>query len=247
MMKVENILIFIVVLSSATLSAQNMIKIEPFLAIEGGRFPSTITLGDYAYVHAAASTVVFSPYNRIRAQGSSQGYYPSIGATFEYPVTKRFSFRAGIAYANRHFKADRIGSCVGCEENLDSYPVETIFRLGYIDIPLSARFYFLSKRITLYSDAGLTTSPRLHNETVIERFTGMSKPDNLHIHDAPFHEIMLMAQFGMGAGIKFNRSGINLSGVYRNGLTKFAATNSYRFKSWGVNLALFFKISDANE
>jgi hypothetical protein len=152
MMKVKNILIFIVMLSSATLSAQNMIKIEPFLAIEGGRFPSTITLGDYAYVHAAASTVVFSPYNRSRSQGSSQGYYPSIGATFEYPVTKRLSFRAGIAYANRHFKADRIGSCVGCEENLDSYPVETIFRLGYIDIPLSARFYFLSKRITLYSD-----------------------------------------------------------------------------------------------
>jgi hypothetical protein len=239
MMKIKNSLLAIFLIIPATLSAQNTMKIEPFLAIEGGYFPSTITLGDYAYGHPAASSLAFSRNNTNRSQGSSQGFYGSIGATFEYPVTKRLSLRAGVAYANRHFKADRIGSCANCDENLDSYPIKTIFRLSYIDIPLSARFYFLSKSITLYSDAGLTTSPCVYNETVIQRFSSMSKPDNVHVHDAPFHEVMLMAQFGVGAGIRFNRAGVNLSGVYRNGITKFATTDNYRFKSVGVNLAFY--------
>jgi hypothetical protein len=235
MMKVKNTLIFIVVLSSATLYAQNTIRVEPFLAIEGSHFPSTITLGDYSYKGAEASTIDFpSPTQR----GSSTGLYASSGKMFEYSLTRRVSLRTGIAYANRHFTAKRIGSCTECT----STPIETMFRLSYTDIPVLARYYFLAKRVTLYADAGITTSARIHNETVVIQVS--SRRDNIHIADAPMHEIMLMAQFGMGAAVRFKRAGISLSGIYRNGITKFATTDNYRFKALGANAALFFIIGD---
>jgi hypothetical protein len=233
MMKVENILIVIGVLSSATLYAQNTIKIEPFVTAEGGDFPSMITLGEYTYLDAEASTIEFSFPSRSRTGSPQTGLYLGIGAMLEYPLAKRISLRAGIGYANRHFEANRSGT---------SSPVATIFRLSYVDIPVLARYYFLAKRITLYADAGVATSPRVHNVTVIRRPS--ARRDNHHIEDAPIHEVMLMGQFSLGAGVRFNRSGLSVSGTYRNGITKFATTDNYRFKALGVNTALFFIIGD---
>lgn len=233
----KKILIFIyVAISSVPLIAQNKIKIEPFFSVERSVFPREVNLGNYGYEEATASTISVIK----KTTGSSTGFYLSTGAILEYPLNGRLSLRGGISYANRHFKGRRLGECSTCSDEdqiYTNYPRSTTFRLSYIDIPLSARYYLLSKRFTLYTDAGITTSPRVHGETVISAYN--AKSGSTHVKDAPTHEVMLMAQFGIGAGMRFETGGFNVSGLYRNGITKFATTDNYRFKSWGVSLSFF--------
>lgn len=214
---------------STMVLAQGVIKVEPFISIEKGLFPGTVTFGQDPYEKVEAGTITLGEST---SSNSPTGFYLSGGAVLEYPLTKQLSLRGGVAYADRQFTAKRIDDCPHC----DMVSAETIFKVSYIDIPIAARYYFLANRFNLYTDAGITTSPRVENETMLKY--------NRAVEDAPINKVMLMAQFGMGAGIRFNKGGINLTAVYRNGLTKFAETDNYRFKSWGANLSYFFKIGD---
>jgi hypothetical protein len=228
-------LLFVLTMGVASISfAQHTIKVEPFITIEHGFFPDKIRLGDSEYESASASTVSVSNGDSPNGKVQSSGLYLSTGAMLEYSMTKRLSVRGGVAFANRHIRANNTYVCVECL----SIPTETVFRTGYIDIPLAARYYLINTRFTLYTDAGLTTSPLIYNETIVER-GGRSRDDSYAIDEVPFNKLMVMAQFGFGAGIKVKKGGVNFGALYRNGLTKFAATDNYRFKSWGVSLSFF--------
>lgn len=210
---------FFFVTTTSVAFSQGVIKIEPFVSIERSIFPSSLTIGDLDYQDPTASTLSDSP-------SSSTGFYFGTGAILEYPISKKFSLRGGIAYANRHFEAW-----------YENYAGQTTFRLSYLDIPVTARYYLFSKRFFIYTDAGITTSARVHNETVVAN-PGVI-PDNTHLQDVPFNGVMLMSQLGMGAGLGTSKGGISLTVVYRNGLTKFVSTDDYRFKSFGAHLSFF--------
>jgi hypothetical protein len=78
----------------------------------------------------------------------------SIGATFEYKIKSKFSYRVGLLYIQKGQKLDS-------HELLNSHEISVYndrYKFNYVEMPLSVREYLSFNRVQLFIEAGVYTA-----------------------------------------------------------------------------------------
>lgn len=148
------------------------------------------------------------------------------GLTSEVSLLSRLSIRTGVTYSNRDFTG--YFTCFQCEFVAGSTPFaqrETV-QQRYLNVPVAARYYFINKTFSVYSDLGVT------GNFLIENTTKVYKHDITKVNSNSF---LLSGEAGVGVSYTFFRNvEVSVSAVYRHGLTEYIKTDDMEFRSFGV-------------
>jgi hypothetical protein len=230
-------LIFLLATTQCLL-AQRHFLVEQHFSAESGLLPGQLVVGNTTYNDLSSALMMAKYKNKSGQTVREEGFYMAAGLFIEIPVTSKLSIRTGGLYMARKFRGFPEGQCETCEGSKAIY-----FRQRYVDIPLSARYYIIDKRLFLFADAGLTGSILHHTEAYYDD-SYMGKPYGHNVDPAPAKKFMLLGTVGFGGGIKMTEVlRLNIAAVYRQGFTPFLDADSYKMKSVGITAGLAFRIT----
>jgi hypothetical protein len=158
----------------------------------------------------------------------------TVGVTTEIALLSRLSLRTGLLYANKDYSG--VFGCSKCVyyDFMSSFRADYMLRMPeretikqrYLEVPAVARFYFVSKRLSVYADGGFTGSFLVENENEINRGDDMEVKSN---------NFILNAEGGVGVSYTIVKViEISITTVYRNSLTTYIATDDMQLRSFGV-------------
>ena len=97
-----------------------------------------------------------------------------LGMSIERLWMEKFSINSGIYYAQNNYNADL--SCESClieNENKEAESYTNFepkdFNKSYLEIPITARYYFINKKLTVFADVGIINNFMLELNQFPER------------------------------------------------------------------------------
>ncbi len=165
------------------------------------------------------------------------------GVNLSYQVNGWLGLEAGLHFANKGYKSSWIpstniqGAQLGKARYFDHF--------YYLDIPLTAKFYILQKRLRLFATAGLSPSIYLDGNYYFEikYVNGEEKTQN---SESPLSaraiNLVMLAGLGIGYNIS-NKISLRLEPIYRRSLTSINS-NPMKFYLWsiGVNAGMYYRL-----
>lgn len=205
-MKNIKLLVLLFCLSGSLLNAQEEIK-EPKNNLKIGLFYSF----DKVLSDKNLSSTKYTGYS---IDYSRPNY--SLGAEIEYYINPKFSIQSGITYTNRDFTATYY--CHVCDFIVAPQP-ESINQ-EFLEIPLTAKYYFLSKKVLLFAEAGIVNQFTVKNELNENDYAASAKA-------------------ALGVGYQFgNTYSIEISSNYQNGISNLYKDSNFKQQLLGFKVGI---------
>jgi hypothetical protein len=150
------------------------------------------------------------------------------GITTEIKLLSRLSLRTGLLYSNKDYTG--YFGCPQCYYDVMpgyswDYPRETI-KQRYLEIPATARFYFVQNRLNVFGDIGVVNSFLVDNQSTNGNIEGSEVKSN---------NFIFQAEAGVGVSFTIVRYiEISITTVYRNSITTYIATDDMQLRAFGV-------------
>lgn len=90
----------------------------------------------------------------------------STGINLEYELNNGLSINSGLNYSNKNFYGTFF--CVTCEFIVDQAPEK--IKLQFLEIPISIRYYFLSRKTRYFAEAGFINQFIISSEKVQKNY-----------------------------------------------------------------------------
>ena len=162
----------------------------------------------------SSEDVAFDEYTGYSAEYDKINY--RIGINLEYAVIENLTINTAVNYSNKDFTGTYY--CAVCDFFLIPTPEKINFR--FIEIPITAKYYFLPKKIRLFGEAGINNLISLNNEVIENSYS-------LGIR--------------LGGGIEYNATpklAFQVSSDYNLGMTKMSKESGYKINSLAVGIGV---------
>lgn len=158
----------------------------------------------------------------------------NLGAFAEFRITEKFSIQPEVQYSAQGAKAEGSFSAEGI-----SVDAEGKFKLGYINVPVMAKFY-VTNDVTIEAGpyVGFLTSAKLKVEGTYS--DGGSTIEVSDTQDAK--ELFKSTDFGLNIGLGYNfTDNIFANARYAFGLSNIADDNDADLKNAGLQIAVGYR------
>jgi outer membrane protein with beta-barrel domain len=211
----KNLIILLVIINSLDLYAQdksNNFRIGINLNLEN---------------NLSSNNVAFDKYTGYSANYNKINY--KIGLNAEYELKNGFSLNSGINYSNKDFTGTFY--CAVCDFIIPPSPEKIEFR--FIEIPISLRYYFLSSKLKIFADVGITNQFLLKGPTN-QIFLNGENGNNKYIIGGKF-----------GGGLEYNISrefAIQLITEYNRGFSNIFKESDFKINTISFGVGIVKKI-----
>ncbi len=178
------------------------------------------------------------------------------GLSFLFQMNKRFTLETGIQYSDKGEQTKdmvlNFGSNIAPRNGFAysggsgaSNPVSAnfVYHYNYIDIPLKANYYLLTRRFKLFASAGLSVNVFLNERNnLVEKYSDGSSSSSSSTSSNGLSRINLAFVAGLGVSYSIsNRLTIRMEPVYRRSITSIidAPVKEYVY-SIGLNTGLYY-------
>jgi hypothetical protein len=170
----------------------------------------------------------------------------SVGINVAYTLSKKIALSIGVIYSDREYKThDNFiymsnWTAGGPRPVLDK--ATFYFIHNYLDIPVKASYYFLTKRIKAYGSAGVSTNILLKDNALVKFNSGGSSTYN-NLENESFNAVNLQAYLGLGVSYDISsRMYVSLEPDFMYSITsaESGALNDY-FYSIGLNAGIYMR------
>jgi hypothetical protein len=229
-------------------------------------FPLTVFCQDTTVenIKKTAIGLTFSPdycYRTLKSDASSKWIadirnmheIPKLGYTtgmnIAYALNKRIALEAGILYSDKGERTDKywLFSITPSGQPDPALPTAVSYNYHYIyiDIPVKANYYFLTKRAKLYLTGGVSPNVFItQKSTSIEEYSDGHKKKNSSTSSSRLASVNLAAIGGLGFSYDFTRKFyLKVEPVYRRSIIPIvdAPIKGYLY-SIGLNLGIYYKL-----
>ncbi|MDY7395410.1 outer membrane beta-barrel protein [Aureibaculum sp. 2210JD6-5] len=158
-------------------------------------------------------------YTFVKYEGYSIDYNKpnySLGAEIEFSLNPKFSIQSGVTYTNRDFTGTYY--CAVCDFIVAPQPED--INQQFLEIPLSAKYYFIPKKVLLFTEVGLVNQFIIKNEL---------NENNYNIS----------AKIGLGIGYQFNNHfSIEVATDYQNGISNLYKNSNFKQQILGFKVGI---------
>ncbi|MBT0608798.1 outer membrane beta-barrel protein [Aequorivita echinoideorum] len=155
----------------------------------------------------SSETIVFDEFKGFSVDYNKTNY--RLGIDFEYFLKENFSLNSAIRYSNKDFTGTYY--CEVCDFTVPPSPQE--IKLSFIEMPLTAKYYFLPNKVRLFGKLGLTNLFLLNKDVLVNSY---------------------VVGFRIGGGVEYNLTqevALLFNMDYNNSISKLYKESDYNLKS----------------
>lgn len=198
----------------------------------------------------------FSPdYGKMRYDSKNEvislGF--SSGLSFRYNINDKWSIEGGLLYSNKKYGYEIGGLIFGdlidpmngvYYANSNTIKIaKCSYNDDYIDLPIRTIKYFGSRRLRLFTGAGITANILMRSQTEckLENDDNEIQTINFDRNDV---KINISTHFSIGAEYKINnRIKVQIEPIYRQGLLNISnSTAKIKFSNLGLNFTSYLAL-----
>ena len=155
-----------------------------------------------------------SKYEGYAADYNKHNY--SLGTEIEYKLNSKFSIQSGVTYSNRDFTGTFY--CHVCDFIAAPQPED--INQQFLEIPLTAKYYFLSKKVLLFAEAGFVNQFTIKNKLNENNYNANAKA-------------------ALGVGYQFDNSySIEISTNYQSGISNLYKNSNFKQQLLGFKVGI---------
>lgn len=169
------------------------------------------------------------------------GFTTGLVALFKF--NPRFALETGLQFSDKGYK---IQSTIRNSEPWPPNPLQkstNIFHYQYLDIPVKANYFILTKRLKIFVSAGISANIFLNNKTTLiyDYDDGSMETESVSEPDLKALNVAAMVGVGMDYAIA-NRLHLRVEPIFRHSVTNTLDAPISRYPySLGANTALFYE------
>lgn len=218
-------------------------SVVSFGQVEGVDSDKRVFLGlafspDYSY-RTISSEMNVDLWNA--AEEPKFGFTTGLVALFKF--NPRFALETGLQFSD---KGHKIQSTIRNSEPWPPNPLQksnNIFHYQYLDIPVKANYFILTKKLKIFVSAGISANIFLNNKTTIinEYDDGSTETESVSEPDLKALNVAAMVGVGMDYAIA-NRLHLRVEPIFRHSVTNTLDAPISRYPySLGANTVVFYE------